>query len=270
MNLKLVLAPAALEEEGSRFASQVSTLQHLSFPFYFQLSSSAAAVFGPAPQREAYSSLKQHGFARNSKWTFEGQEDGQGWSQAKFRLTNSHDGVQSYNWAPFVCLYTVKLCDGCLSTELEVKNLSDKFFEFQALLHTYLRLPKTIGPHDVTLKSLKGLKFTDKAAGGIAGCENREEVDFKAGEVDRVYHNVPSEIQVKMGDKKEVVVKIDSLPDVEFDFSLLCYFTHPSNPHHTDHFSFFPPLSFAFGTPIKQKVMLCLTWKRMVGKHLYA
>jgi hypothetical protein len=36
---------------------------------------------------------------------------------------------------------------------------------FQAVLHTYLALPDNITPRETTVLGLKGLEFTDKAAG---------------------------------------------------------------------------------------------------------
>jgi D-hexose-6-phosphate mutarotase len=114
----------------------------------------------------------------------------------------------------FECVYKVKICERSLLTSLEVTNPSDTSLEIQALLHTYLRLPAQGLPQDVTLGPLKGLSFADKVAGGAVGTEERSAVDFLAGEVDRVYTNVPAEINVDLGHGKRISIKTSGLPDV--------------------------------------------------------
>ncbi|KNZ53236.1 uncharacterized protein VP01_32g17 [Puccinia sorghi] len=114
----------------------------------------------------------------------------------------------------FECLYTVKISQRSLITSLEVTNPSNSSIEIQALLHTYLRLPAAGLPQDVRLGPLKGLSFADKVAQGVVSNEEREAVDFLAGEVDRVYKNVPSEIQVDLGHGKKMTIKTNGLPDL--------------------------------------------------------
>jgi len=171
-------------------------------------------VFGPPPTKEPYSSLKQHGFARNTKWSYDGSEEGNDWIEARFRLSSNNCEVQKVFKPAFECLYTVKISQSSLITSLEVTNPSDSSIEIQALLHTYLRLPAEGLPQDVRLGPLKGLSFADKVAQGVVSTEEREEVDFLAGEVDRVYKNVPSEIQVDMGHGKKMTIKTNGLPDL--------------------------------------------------------
>lgn len=101
-----------------------------------------------------------------------------------------------------------------LKTTLQVTNPSESDFNFQALLHTYLRLPSECLPADVLVGSLKGLSFADKVTGGKVSEEKREKLDFKEGEVDRVYDHVPDTIEVKMGTKKVIAMKTKSLPNV--------------------------------------------------------
>lgn len=171
-------------------------------------------VFGPPPPREPYSSLKQHGFARNTVWSFDGVEQGNEWIEARFRLSSNNPEVQKVFKPAFECVYKVKICERSLVTSLEVTNPSDTSLEIQALLHTYLRLPAQGLPQDVSLGPLKGLSFADKVAAGAVGTEERVAVDFLAGEVDRVYTNVPAEINVNLGHGKRMLIKTSGLPDL--------------------------------------------------------
>ncbi|PLW29884.1 hypothetical protein PCASD_16600 [Puccinia coronata f. sp. avenae] len=135
-------------------------------------------VFGPPPPREPYSSLKQHGFARNTIWSFDGVEQGNEWIEARFRLSSNNPEVQKVFKPAFECVYKVKICERSLLTSLE------------------------------------GLSFADKVAGGAVGTEERSAVDFLAGEVDRVYTNVPAEINVDLGHGKRISIKTSGLPDL--------------------------------------------------------
>ncbi|KAA1139135.1 hypothetical protein PGTUg99_036479 [Puccinia graminis f. sp. tritici] len=171
-------------------------------------------VFGPPPSREPYTSLKQHGFARNTSWKFDGVEEGSDWIEARFSLDSNNPEVQKVFKPAFECQYRVKIRERSLVTSLEVTNPSETTFELQALLHTYLRLPDQGSPQDVRLGPLKGLSFADKVAQGAVNTEDREAVDFLAGEVDRVYHGVPSKIEVELGHGKKMTIKTDGLPDL--------------------------------------------------------
>lgn len=114
----------------------------------------------------------------------------------------------------FSCLYSVKISSNTIRTTLEVSNPGEENFEFQALLHTYLRLPSGCLPENVEVGPLKGLSFTDKVQGGVVEREKREYLDFKEGEVDRVYDHVPASIDIGMGKSKALVLKTVSLPNV--------------------------------------------------------
>ncbi|CAH7689806.1 galactose mutarotase-like domain-containing protein [Phakopsora pachyrhizi] len=171
-------------------------------------------LFGPPPNREPFLRMKQHGFARNITWDFLGVTEEANSIQARFDLSYAHKEIQEYRFPKFKCVYTVRLVDHSLSTELEVTNLSEEKIEFQALLHTYLRIPDSKEPKDVRVKSLKGLKFTDKVAEGAVATEAHTEVDFSAGEVDRVYQRVPGHIEVDLGLGRLIDINTSQLPDL--------------------------------------------------------
>jgi len=171
-------------------------------------------IFGPPLAREPYLHLKQHGFARNVTWAFDGVEEGDDWIQARFSLNSKNPEVQKVFKPDFEAIYRVKIHQRSLFTSLEVTNPGQSDLEIQALFHTYIRLPPQSLPQDVRLKSLKGLEFADKVAKGNIATEERDEVDFLAGEVDRVYSNVPSEIEVNLGNGKRLTMKTEGLPDL--------------------------------------------------------
>ncbi|EGF98892.1 uncharacterized protein MELLADRAFT_113167 [Melampsora larici-populina 98AG31] len=173
----------------------------------------AEVVFLSAFQHEPFQNLKQHGFARNLSWVFDGADEEADSIQARFSLATSPE-IQKVFLPAFVCRYTVTISGNSLRTTLQVTNPSESDFNFQALLHTYLRLPSECPPADVLVGSLKGLSFADKVAGGKVSEEKREKLDFKEGEVDRVYDHVPDAIEVKMGNKKVIDMKTISLPNL--------------------------------------------------------
>lgn len=99
-----------------------------------------------------------------------------------------------------------------LETTLEVKNPSSASSElkFQALYHTYFRLPEGTLPSDVTIeKQLTGLKYTDKVLNGAQAAEKRDIFVFE-GETDRVYNDAPSTIVAKYGKASQQGIKIET------------------------------------------------------------
>ncbi|KAG0149488.1 hypothetical protein CROQUDRAFT_653566 [Cronartium quercuum f. sp. fusiforme G11] len=170
-------------------------------------------VFGPPPKHEPFSHLKQHGFARTSTWVFDGADEEATSIQARFSLATTPE-IQSIFPQSFACKYTVKISGKTLKTTLEVLNPTEKDFNFQALLHTYLRLPSGCLPEVVLVGPLKGLSFIDQVQGRAVGTEKRDKLDFKEGEVDRIYDEVPDTIEVQMGNQKAVVIKTISLPNL--------------------------------------------------------
>jgi glucose-6-phosphate 1-epimerase len=112
-------------------------------------------VFGPPPQSgHATSSLPQHGFARNSFWEFLGKSTSESASENQkseagdnnikldFGLSTSmlSDDFKKAWPYEFGLVYSVTLTPKSLETSLHVQNKGDKSFEFQVLLHSYLRV----------------------------------------------------------------------------------------------------------------------------------
>jgi glucose-6-phosphate 1-epimerase len=112
-------------------------------------------VFGQAPDHAATSKLPQHGFARTSRWEFLGKstsESGEtkdgGDSSVKldFGLSPNNLTEESRKAWPyeFGLIYSVTLGREGLTTSIVVQNVGEKAWEFQVLMHTYLRI--NVGP----------------------------------------------------------------------------------------------------------------------------
>jgi glucose-6-phosphate 1-epimerase len=108
-------------------------------------------VFGTAPDHAATSKLPQHGFARISRWEFLGKstsessssKDG-GDSSVKldFGLSPSNLSEESRKAWPyeFGLIYSVTLGREGLTTSIVVRNEGGAAWEFQVLMHSYLRV----------------------------------------------------------------------------------------------------------------------------------
>lgn len=109
-------------------------------------------VFGTAPDHPATSSLPQHGFARTSRWEFLGKSTSesettsatQGDNSVKldFGLSSNNLSEESKKAWPFDfgLIYSVTLSKDSLTTSIVVQNAGEKAWEFQTLLHTYLKV----------------------------------------------------------------------------------------------------------------------------------
>lgn len=104
----------------------------------------------------------------------------------------------------FKLAYTVHLTSTQLAVSLRVSSptFNPCPLRFQALLHSYLRLPSGITPPQVRVTPLGGLEYIDKVLGGVKAKEERAvvEVDGPAGEVDRVYLGAPASLEVSYAD----------------------------------------------------------------------
>jgi len=160
--------------------------------------------FGPPPKEEAFSKLKQHGFARISKWEYAGEvKNLTGAEGVNFSLEPDSD-IKELFQPDFKLLYSVIIENktGALKTILRVNNpeSAKQDLKYQTLLHTYIRLPKNTQLKDVKATGLKGLKYLDKATGAELGPheETHESLTFPS-EVDRVYFDAPDAVDLSFG-----------------------------------------------------------------------
>ncbi|KAM0282587.1 hypothetical protein ACHAQH_002955 [Verticillium albo-atrum] len=177
-------------------------------------------VFGQAPDHDATKNLPQHGFARSSRWEFLGkssEESGTNYSvKLDFGLASSGlDEATKAAWGyRFGAIYSVTLDRDALSTSLVITNEDDKPFEFQVLLHTYLRVPDVTALH---LLSLDAAPYLDKTESLAAKTQSGPLA--LTGETDRIYTptggpKVPIVVADATSGRKLYSLTRDNLDDV--------------------------------------------------------
>jgi glucose-6-phosphate 1-epimerase len=117
-------------------------------------------VFGPAPKGSV---MDQHGFARTSMWEL--VLDGplrprkeEGLVMVAMRLKSSAETLKQFKYK-FELVHHIRFTGDELETSLNVTNADSSAFEFNAVLHTYL---KVRGLGQATVGGLAGLSFHDK------------------------------------------------------------------------------------------------------------
>jgi glucose-6-phosphate 1-epimerase len=139
------------------------------------------------PQFAGEGPLPKHGFARTARWSPVSQEA----DRIRLRLTKRE--VSHALWdLSYRAEVTVSVTDEGLQIELEVENRDTRLFAFTAALHTYLRVDAV---QDVAIHGLNGLRYRDSACGGVESVESAKELRIE-GEVDRIYFNAPSSIEL--------------------------------------------------------------------------
>lgn len=181
-------------------------------------------VFGPPPSSGPLSTLPQHGFARSSRWEFLNQSSSEASTSARSAADDSVKldfGLSSSNLSPeslrawphkFSIIYSVTLSKSTLQTTMLVRNESEVSFEFQLLMHTYLRVTD-IG--QVTVSGLNGASYIDKVKSASKAQETQSELGI-SGEMDRVYTGLQPQkpVVVSQGGKPRFEVIRDNLEDL--------------------------------------------------------
>jgi glucose-6-phosphate 1-epimerase len=133
-------------------------------------------------------SMPQHGFIRTSRWSFLGSICGDDSTTAFFRLTNADVSSLPSSWSyQFSLIYEVTLTAETLLYTLRIFNHDsrDRDFPFQALLHSYIRIPRI---EEITVNGLKGWHYYDKVDNNARKKEEHEQIVIDK-EVDRIYVN---------------------------------------------------------------------------------
>ena len=91
-----------------------------------------------------------------------------------------------------------------LDVTLHVSNTGSEPFTFTAALHTYFRVSDVKSAH---VKGLGNLHYRDSLDGGIEKLERSAQIGFP-GEVNRIYLDAPSEVQLVESNISTVVRKI--------------------------------------------------------------
>lgn len=108
-------------------------------------------VFGTDPSHTATAKLPQHGFARTSRWEFlgkstsessENKDGGDSSVKLDFGLSSSNLSEESKKaWGySFGLIYSVTLGREGLATSMVVRNEGETAWDFQILMHSYLRV----------------------------------------------------------------------------------------------------------------------------------
>lgn len=109
-------------------------------------------VFGQDPNHPPTSELPSHGFARRSRWEFLGKSTsesaplGSGSRDDAVKLdfglsSPTLDDSTKQQWPhAFSLIYSVTLSPQGLSTSIVITNDGDSVFDYQVLLHTYLKI----------------------------------------------------------------------------------------------------------------------------------
>ncbi|KAF2092123.1 galactose mutarotase-like protein [Saccharata proteae CBS 121410] len=185
-------------------------------------------VFGPPPKEgHPTSTLPQHGFARNAQWEFLGKSSSESTAgDAKKGAGGGADDTVKLDFGlysqklgedvrakwpfDFGLVYSVTLTREGLETMMTVRNEGEKAFEFQVLLHTYLRVKDITQTH---ITGLLGLSYTDKVLNATQHTESNARLSI-TGETDRVYTRIPqSTTSIMCADKPRFDIVRDNLSD---------------------------------------------------------
>lgn len=137
----------------------------------------------------------------------------------------------------FGLVYSVTLGPGSLQTVVNVRNEGQQPFEFQTLMHTYLRVPvrqllqlSFCNLHEISLlliwlllceqeitktsvTGLLGVSYTDKVLDASTHTQSEANLTI-TGETDRVYSSIPQNTtSVLVDEKPRFDVVRDNLPD---------------------------------------------------------
>jgi len=167
--------------------------------------------FGP-PVHPQHSKLSQHGFARNSVWSYDStvMDDDAGVS-VRFTLSPTPAIKAVYDYE-FRLHYVVTLAEHQLSTDLHVENASSNTIEFQALFHNYIKAPSD----NTLIYPLTGKSYYDKTEATeeerrSPKTETRDGVDVKTF-TDSVYEDAGKNYEIKwLGGGLEIRTTLNDL-----------------------------------------------------------
>lgn len=159
-------------------------------------------VFGPPPPNHATSSLPQHGFARNSNWEFLGKSSSESLGKkdsdesVKLDFGLSHTVLcEEFRKAwpyEFGLVYSVTLTKDGLETSLQVQNKGSQNFDFQVLMHTYLKIDDIT---QIRIKNLESKTYIDKTRNATTHTETSSALEINQ-ETDRVYQALDPKIPI--------------------------------------------------------------------------
>lgn len=153
------------------------------------------------PQFAGLGSLPKHGFARTAVWRLlrSGQTEN-GAAQAVFELQENIARLQVWPHVFRVELVVTVMAD-TLQMDFSVANSGDTAFAFSCALHTYLAVEDIA---DVRVSGLAGLRYWDTVSGQRDCLETTEALQI-SGEVDRIYTNVPAQLEMRQAGQTTLI-----------------------------------------------------------------
>ena len=145
------------------------------------------------PQFASEGPLPKHGFARITSWQLirAGRHDGDA-ASALLRLTDS-DATRALWPHRFLAELTVTIAGRTLEVALVVNNNGEASFTFTGALHTYLRVADV---REAAVRGLQHARYRDSVLDQDGLVEPARDLRI-VGEIDRVYHAAPEDLQVR-------------------------------------------------------------------------
>lgn len=165
------------------------------------------------PQFGNLGSLEQHGFARNSMWSFDDSPaplpPPTNQSTVDLILRSTDDHPKSWQKS-FELRLRISLSAGKLTLIPRVRNIDSKNMSFMFALRNYLSISDI---SEVRVEGLETLDYFDHLMTRERYTEQADAITFD-GEVDRIYISTPSKIAVIDHEKKRTfVLRKEGMPD---------------------------------------------------------
>ena len=152
------------------------------------------------PQFGPFGTLRQHGFARNCRWTID--ESSMSPGHVTLRLNDDESTRETWPHA-FSAALAVMVAESVLSVSLTIHNRDATPFEFTAALHPYFAVRNAF---EARVKGLAGLRYRDSLQDGAVLLEE-DDVLRITGPIDRIYFDAPDRIVIVDTDRRLVIEK---------------------------------------------------------------
>ena len=145
------------------------------------------------PQFSGRGPLPKHGFARTNRWELVSPPaPAQEVAEARLQL-DSTMAVLPAGWEHAFCLVlVVRLGPRWLELQLQAANTGRTAYDFTGALHTYLAVDDV---RQVQVRGLQGLRYEDALDANAMKTDAAGPLTF-AGEIDRVYREVPGSVEL--------------------------------------------------------------------------
>jgi glucose-6-phosphate 1-epimerase len=151
------------------------------------------------PQFSGRGPLPRHGLVRTRAWRLDEALVRAQHAQAVLRFASDDETREAWPH-DFTAEITVSVGGRQLDVELAIANTGETTFDFQAALHTYLRVDDVL---KAQLEGLQGMRYEDSTTGQWQ--QQWGDVTTVAGEVDRIYTDVARELVLReMGRRLEI------------------------------------------------------------------